>query len=131
VNRNESMASATRGAAFALTGLFAGLVAVPDAAAQVAGGEWHSTLSGRGFGTAIANAGDVDGDGADDLLVGEPLYYPSGGLTYEGRVLLYSGATQALIRAHDGTQAQEQLGTAMAGIGDLDQDGRDDYAIGS
>lgn len=101
-----------------------------EARAQALGGAVFGTPAG-GFGTAIAIAGDVDGDGVDDLLVGEPFYFQSASLTYQGRVSLISGATHAVLRTHEGAAAQEMLGTAMSGAGDMDGDGRADYAIGS
>ncbi len=115
--------------ALAIAGIVAGLAA-GEARAQALTAMINGSPGG-GFGAAIANAGDVDGDGVDDLLIGEPFYYPTGGLTYEGRVSVISGATHAVIRTHDGTQAQEMLGTAVAGVGDMDGDGIADYAIGS
>ena len=117
-------------AALALVGIAASLAAADETRAQAFGGAVHGSPAG-GFGTAIANAGDVDGDGVDDLLVGEPFYFQSGSLTYQGRVSLVDGATHAVIRTHEGTQAQEMLGTAIAGVGDMDGDGLADYAIGS
>jgi hypothetical protein len=116
--------------ALALFGIAASLAAAGEARAQAFGGAVYGAPAG-GFGTAIANAGDVDGDGCDDLLVGEPFYYQSASLTYQGRVSLVSGATHAVIRTHEGTQAQEMLGTAVSGAGDMNGDGRADYAIGS
>jgi len=117
-------------AALALVGIAASLAAADETRAQAFGGAVYGSPAG-GFGTAIANAGDVDGDGVDDLLVGEPFYFQSGSLTYQGRVSLVDGATHAVIRTHEGTQAQEMLGTAIAGVGDMDGDGLADYAIGS
>jgi hypothetical protein len=87
--------------------------------------EWHGA-DDDSFGGSVANAGDVDGDGVDDLLVGETRY--SASATRCGRVCVYSGKSHALIRSHSGTQADERLGTAVAGVGDLDGDGYGDYA---
>jgi hypothetical protein len=111
-------------------GIGASLLSQRDAAAQALGASWSGSGAGK-FGAAIANAGDVDGDGVDDLMVGEPFYFPTGGNTYEGRVTILSGGSHAVIRIHDGTQAQEQLGHALSGAGDVDGDGHADYAIGS
>jgi len=122
--------SSSQRAALALVGIAASLAAADEARAQAFGGAVYGSPAG-GFGTAIANAGDVDGDGVDDLLVGEPFYFQSASLTYQGRVSLVNGATHAVIRTHEGTQAQEMLGTAIAGVGDMDGDGLADYAIGS
>src|SRR5262245_10543309 len=36
-------------------------------------------FGGDDFGSALANAGDVDGDGVNDLLVGAPDLVPTGG----------------------------------------------------
>jgi hypothetical protein len=119
-----------RRVAVVLLGLGASLLSQRDAAAQALGAEWTGAPAGK-FGTTLANAGDVDGDGVDDLMVGEPFYFPTGGNTYEGRVTILSGASHAVIRVHDGTQAQEQLGTAISGAGDMNGDGHADYAIGS
>jgi hypothetical protein len=51
------------------------------------------------FGWSCANTGDVDGDGTDDFIVGSPCY-DKGTLVDTGRVIVCSGATGALIRAH-------------------------------
>ena len=119
-----------RRVALAFASVAFGLLPAREAAAQALGAVWGGSPSGK-FGAAVANAGDVDGDGVDDLMVGEPLYFPSGGNTYEGRVTILSGGTHAVIRTHEGTQAQEQLGYAISGAGDVDGDGHADYAIGS
>jgi hypothetical protein len=86
--------NSTQRAALALFGIAASLAAAGEARAQASGGAVYGSPAG-GFGTAIANAGDVDGDGVDDLLVGEPFYFQSASLTYQGRVSLVSGATHA------------------------------------
>src|SRR5262245_26214479 len=51
------------------------------------------------FGESVANAGDLDGDQFDDLLVGEPLYDDVANARL-GRVCVYSGATGGLLRIH-------------------------------
>jgi hypothetical protein len=111
--------------------LVAGLVVAAgrSASAQIR----QTTLSGDDdarFGKSLANVGDVDGDGIDDLLVAEP-NYSSASFADLGRVSLYSGATMAWIRDHDGTSVDGQFGTSIAGAGDVDADGFADYVVGA
>ena len=86
-------------------------------------------------GAAVAFAGDVDGDGWSDLMVGAPdndTTDTDAGVAY----LVASGAsgTVALEDAEAvlaGEAADDQAGTAVAGAGDLDDDGYDDVLVGA
>ncbi len=81
---------------------------------------------GDALGTALANAGDVDGDGVDDLVVGAP-GAPGG----QGYARVHSGATGAqLLRVLD-PGGPDLFGAAVCAAGDLDGDGRGDIAIGA
>ena len=73
---------------------------------------------------------DCDGDGVDDLMVGEPYYNVTTG-GFEARVCVYSSATFALIRTHDGTRNVEWFGFTISGAGDVNLDGYSDYVVGS
>ncbi len=80
---------------------------------------------GAAFGSAVANAGDIDRDGVADALIGAP----SG-----GEAFLFSGRTGALLRTINSPVAekkQHSFGFAVAGGRDLDRDGIPDYAIGA
>lgn len=68
---------------------------------------------------------DVDGVGIRDLVVGSDRYGP----IEEGRAWVLSGATGTEIRAHYGSGLDNRLGARVAGLGDADGDGIEDYAI--
>ncbi|MBC8404863.1 MAG: FG-GAP repeat protein [Planctomycetes bacterium] len=91
---------------------------------------FDGTESAGWFGRSTAGVGDVDGDGFGDLLVGAPKETPNG-IARAGRAYLYSGATGALLRQFEGTNAFDYLGTSVAGAGDLDGDGIGDLIIGA
>ena len=84
---------------------------------------------GDAFGLAVAGAGDVDGDGMRDLVVGAPLH-AAGGLD-AGAVDLISGADGSRLLHLDGDVPGGLLGYAVAGAGDVDGDGRDDVIAGA
>lgn len=90
----------------------------------------NGTVVGQGVGRSVAGAGDVDGDGKADFLVGTSDADP-GGLTDAGSAFLYSGATGALLFQTNGTAAYDNLGFAVAGVGDLNSDGRAEFLIGA
>lgn len=77
--------------------------------------------------TKVASAGDVNGDGVWDYLVGE--IKDSGNRV--GRVSVYSGATGALLRTLKSNQKGDYFGAGLAGIGDINGDGRSDIAVGA
>ena len=80
------------------------------------------------FGAAVANLGDVDGDGAGDFLVGSPMGELRAG---PGAVYLYSGRSGGLLRVQLGNAVGDRFGHALAGVGDVSGDGRPDYLVGS
>lgn len=93
---------------------------------------WEQSGSGPGvtFGSSVSRAGDVDGDGVDDFLVGAPKKAP-GGVVDAGSVFLFSGATGTMIRRLDGGEVGQSLGAwGLCAAGDVDGDGCEDYAIG-
>jgi hypothetical protein len=85
----------------------------------------------EGFGTGLAVLGNLDGDGTEDFAVGSPLGYNLAGLLESGFVQIFSGATGQLLGRIEGEAAGDNFGTSVAGIGDVDGDGRPDLAVGA
>jgi FG-GAP repeat len=79
------------------------------------------------FGGSIAGVGDVDADGDDDFLVGA--FADDDGGTNSGRVRLYSGPDAAVVATYDGNSASDELGFAVAELGDVDGDKGLDFAL--
>lgn len=84
---------------------------------------------GGSAGRAVGTAGDLDGDGTPDILVGAPLF-DAGGLD-SGRVRAVSGASGATLHAFDGAVAGDRFGAAVAGGEDIDMDGVPDLVTGA
>lgn len=84
------------------------------------------------FGQALGSAGDFNGDGYEDLLIGAPFYdipASSAGAAY----LFYGGPSPDTVVDHifTGQAASDFFGIAVAGIGDFNNDGFDDIAVGA
>ncbi|WP_437592592.1 FG-GAP-like repeat-containing protein [Sorangium sp. So ce1000] len=87
----------------------------------------HDSVSG--FGAALSCAGDVDGDGFADLLVGAPfsanlkggawVYFSDGGDSFSGTSVEFHGSQEGV-----------EFGGALAGAGDVNGDGFDDVIVG-
>jgi len=82
---------------------------------------------GDRFGAAVASAGDLDGDGIDDWIVGAP--GDATAAAGAGAARVYSGATKALLFEWFGGAADDEFGAAVAGAVDLDGDGVDDVVV--
>ena len=110
------------GKAYVYHGSPAGLGAVP---AWTAGGEHAGDYLG-----AVATAGDVNGDGYADLVVGADGYD-----TYRGKAYVYHGTLWGLTPAFDwtagGESAYDQFGYAVGTAGDVDGDGYADLVVGA
>lgn len=87
---------------------------------------------GSQFGAAVGTAGDVNGDGYSDIVIGAPAAsnIQSGGgaaYIYHGVIHHFSGLPNMSIPA---TQAGGAMGTSVAGAGDVNGDGYSEVMIG-
>ncbi|XP_057656467.1 integrin alpha-PS2 isoform X1 [Diorhabda carinulata] len=92
---------------------------------------------GSYFGYALA-AADVNGDKKLDLIVGAPMHTePNTEGKYDvGRVYVFyqsSNFLESFNKSHflDGINSKGRFGHALASLGDLNQDGFDDFAVGA
>lgn len=85
-----------------------------------------STDTNTLFGWSTGSAGDLDGDGKDDLIVGEPFW--SAAANYEGRIQVFSGADASVLLTISGPYVDTGLGRYVTGVGDWNGDGTIDIA---
>ena len=87
--------------------------------------------SGDRFGWSVASIGDLDSDGTPELVIGAPQRDNKQLGADVGRVFVYSGKTMQKLYHVNGVGADDELGYAVAGVGELDGDGLDDFAAGA
>jgi hypothetical protein len=107
--------------------------AIGDVPASGAAGRIVGVDSSGLTGIAVADAGDIDGDGAHDMVVGSWL----GGSSTSGTASLFLGAvtgditTKSADLTIDSPSTGDSLGWAVAGAGDYDDDRFGDLLIGA
>ncbi len=93
----------------------------------------ESNQADAGFGKSVSTAGDVNGDGYDDVIIGAPFY--DNGEIDEGKAFLYLGSPIGLlpiaIWTAESNQASAQFGWSVSTAGDVNGDGFDDIIIGA
>ncbi len=125
---DESLQYPNAGRAFVFHGSANGLSADPD---------WvHSEPASSNvyYGQSVSDAGDVNGDGYDDVIVGGHMY-PTAGGTASGQAYVYYGSASGLESnsswsAH-GTQDAAYFGYSVSGAGDVNDDGYHDVIVGA
>ncbi|EKD79426.1 MAG: hypothetical protein ACD_41C00075G0002, partial [uncultured bacterium] len=98
--------------------------------------KFSGATAGDRAGYAVDGAGDVNNDGYDDFLVGA-LGEDTGGSAAGAAYLIYGQATTLTAASLStkpkfyGEAAGDQAGTALAGSGDVNNDGYDDILVGA
>ena len=103
-------------------------------------------LDGEAFedsaGYSVSGAGDINGDGFNDVIVGAPFADPNG--SFSGRSYIVFGTDEQLPNPLDldtlsgsagfiieGAAQSDKAGTAVSNAGDINADGIDDIVIGA
>src|SRR4029079_6028765 len=93
----------------------------------------ESPQAGAFFGYCVASAGDVNGDGFDDVIVGAEHYHNP--QRNEGKAFVYFGAASGPSAtanwAAEGNQTNANFGDSVSSAGDVNGDGYDDVIVGA
>ncbi|MFI5172202.1 MAG: integrin alpha, partial [Chitinophagales bacterium] len=115
-----------QGKAYVFYGSSGGLALSPSWTAE-------GTVSGGYFGASVNDAGDVNGDGYDDIVIGA--YGQSFGYSASGKVYAYYGSSSGLPATPSwlsgGPVESGQYGFSCGSAGDINNDGFDDVMVGA
>ncbi len=93
----------------------------------------ESNQANAHFGYSVATAGDVNGDGYSDVIVGAPGY--DDGQVDQGRAYVYTGSASGLSTNPSwvvaGSQGGAQFGCSVGTAGDVNGDGYSDVIVGA
>jgi hypothetical protein len=93
----------------------------------------ESNQVGAQYGFSVSTAGDVNGDGFSDVIVGAYLY--DNGETNEGRAYVYHGSASGLNTTAawvtESNQANAEYGRSVSTAGDVNGDGYSDVIVGA
>ncbi|MEE9213000.1 MAG: hypothetical protein V3U29_10130, partial [Phycisphaeraceae bacterium] len=104
---------------------------------SVADGSFIGEDAGDKAGKSVAGVGDVNGDGFDDFVIGTPDDDTGG--NDAGQVYLILGKSSGWAMGTDlstadasflGQNTKDKVGQSVAGVGDFNGDGFDDFVIG-
>lgn len=87
-----------------------------------------------GFGSSVASAGDINGDGYADVIVGDTIASP-GRRFQAGSAAVFLGGAAGLssvpVRVLEGVADGDHFGQSVASAGDVNRDGRADVIVGA
>jgi hypothetical protein len=93
----------------------------------------EANQANAGFGYSVSTAGDVNGDGYSDIIIGARVY--DAGNTDEGAAFIYHGASAGINTTPaaivESNQDFAQMGNAVACAGDINKDGYSDIIVGA
>jgi hypothetical protein len=115
----------SEGAAFVYHGSASGIISVPVITLSV-------NQFVAYFGCSVASAGDINGDGYSDIVVGARLY--DNGQTDEGAAFVYYGSSTGIVPTStllECNQADASFGHSVASAGDVNGDGYSDLIVGA
>jgi len=90
---------------------------------------FNGDSAGDNFGHSVSGAGDVNGDGYADLIVGAPSDRNYG--INSGSARVFSGADGSILVTFNAESALERFGNSVSGAGDVNGDGFDDLIVGA
>ncbi len=122
------------------TSTLAGPIDLSDIGTAIAGAVFSGINLGDGSGSAVSTAGDINGDGLDDLLVGARrvdtntgqaylVYGRSGPGALSGAINLSDIGTTVEGAIFNGVGPFESAGASVSNAGDINADGVDDLLI--
>jgi len=129
----------------ALAAPLSGPVSLADVGSTVAGAILDGAVDGGRAGWSVSTAGDINGDGLHDLLIGAPevaaggalrgrsylVYGQPGGSPLAGVLNLADLGVRMSGASLDGIMNSDQSGRSVSGAGDVNGDGLDDLVIGA